>query len=81
MLSGYLLGAILVPFFGGAILWWLWRRSARSTPLTALDVLLGWPVLFAALRGSRPAGRLSAKILGGLVLFAVAAAVYFVIAD
>jgi len=50
-------------------------------PLTALDVILIWPVLFAAARGSKPAARLGAQILGGLVLLAVAGGIYLAIAD
>ena len=81
MVSGYLLAGFVVLAFGGFAIWWLWQRSARSMPLTALDVILIWPVLFAAARGSRPAARLSAKILVGLVLLALLAGVYLAITD
>jgi len=81
MLSGYVLAAIAVASFGLVTLWWLWRRSARSMPLTILDVILVWPVVFAAARGSRPAARLSAQIIGGLVLLVVAAGIYLVVVD
>ena len=57
MLSGYVLAAIVVVSFGFVALWWLWRRSARPMPLTVLDVILIWPAVFAAARGSKPAAR------------------------
>jgi hypothetical protein len=78
--NGYLIGGVALLSFGIAALFWLWRRSAKLAPLTVVDFILIWPVLFAAARGSRSAARLSALILGALCLMVVAGGLYFVFA-
>jgi hypothetical protein len=78
---GYLIGGVAVLSFGAVVLFWLWRRSAKLAPLTVVDVILIWPVLFAAARGSRRAARLSTLILGALCLIVMAGGLYFVFSD